>query len=74
MIDSHQGPEGKQHFIFLRTQATKLPEVNQVSLPSIEKLEKGKQINIWSWKRIVHSTLIQLKLEDVIDTKIPCPS
>jgi hypothetical protein len=74
MIDSHQGPDGKQHVIFPRTQATKLPEVKQVSLPSIEKLEKGKRINIWLWKRSVHSTLIQLNLEDVIDTKIPSPS
>lgn len=70
MINGHQGPEGKQHVVFPRTQAMNLTEVNQVSLPRIKNLEKGKRINIWSWKRSVQSALIQFKLEDVIDNKV----
>ncbi|KAJ5355495.1 uncharacterized protein N7496_012707 [Penicillium cataractarum] len=73
MIDGHQGPDGKQHVVLPRTQATKLPEVYRVSLYAIHKLERGRRAYIWPWKRSVFSILIPLRLEDVIDDQIPRP-
>lgn len=67
-------PVEKLQVILPRTQATKLPEINQITLPSIKPLEKGKRFNIWPWKFRVQSTLIQFGLEDLIDPNISRPS
>jgi hypothetical protein len=43
-------PVEKQQVILPRTQAMKLPEINQITQPSIKPLEKGKRFNLWPWK------------------------
>jgi hypothetical protein len=73
MVSNQQG-HARQNGVGPKTQATKLPDINRASLDGIQRLEKCKRTNIWSWKRSVQGALIPLKLEDAIDNKVPRPS
>lgn len=56
----------------LKTQATILPDLKQVTIPDIAKLRLANSFNMW--RALVRGALLPLKLEDLIDEKLPRPT
>lgn len=56
----------------LKTQATILPDLKQVTIAKIAKLRLENSFNMW--KALVRGALLPLKLEDFNDEKLPRPT